>query len=73
MQGHVRSTQAGVMIAPPARSEEMNTELYSHKRPRRLRAKYTHRTNLAVRTLCISPRRAVPRLWLWTGKGGDIY
>lgn len=30
------------------------------KRPRRLRAKYTHRTNLTIYALCISPCGAVP-------------
>lgn len=38
----------------------MNKKMYSHNRPRRLRAKYTHRTNLTIYGLCISPRGAAP-------------
>ena len=35
-----------------------------------MRAKYTHRTNLKVRTLCISPRGAAPSGAGDTEKGG---
>ena len=34
-----------------------------YKSPRRLRAKYTHRTNLAVYALDISPLRGAAELW----------
>ena len=38
-----------------------------------MRAKYTHRTNLTVRTLCISPRGAAPSGAGDTGTGGKTY